>query len=84
MKKTELKESPRKYLDPGYKFSGGILKLLREDAKMTQEALGGRFKKAATTVGNWEKGICAPKMDTIRGLAQYFNMKPSDFLIKND
>ena len=56
------------------------LKALREEKKMSQREFAEIFGVAQSTVGNWEAGIREPELETIKRLADYFDVS-TDFLL---
>lgn len=56
------------------------IKELREKRKLTQRALGARFKvpKDSTMISRWERGIVKPSSDNLLELANILNVKPAD------
>lgn len=51
-----------------------ILRELREQKKISQQALGELFEISAQTVDNWENGKAEPDFETLMGLALYFGV----------
>lgn len=80
MKKTKPEQTTQK--NPPYAFGGGILKLLREDAELTLEQLSLHLGRNRQSIAKWEKGTRTPDLKTIIVIAQFFKMKPSDFIVQ--
>lgn len=58
---------------------GKILKSLREERGMSQQALAETLKVKRSTIGNYEQGTRSPDMETLEVIADYFNVD-MDFL----
>ena len=50
------------------------LKKLRYQKKVSQAALAGELGFSQQAVGKWETGVATPDPDTLRNIAQYFNV----------
>jgi len=59
------------------------LKELREKAGYSQYAFAAKFGVAQSTVGNWESGAREPNLDTIKRVADFFQVS-IDYLLGND
>jgi transcriptional regulator with XRE-family HTH domain len=56
------------------------IKLLREEHGLSQVKLGQILNVSQQAIGKWEKGIAEPNSETIRAMADYFDVS-SDFLL---
>lgn len=59
---------------------GDILKELLEDSDITQKQLATDLNIAATTIGNYVRGIRQPDFETLKLFAAYFNVT-TDYLL---
>lgn len=50
----------------------------RQASGLSQSQLGSRLGVPQGTVGNWERGLREPSLDTIKKLADALNCKPTD------
>lgn len=62
---------------------GERLKELRKEHKLSQEDLGEILYLSKGAVGNWELGTRQPDYDTLKFLAEYFNVS-TDYLLGKD
>lgn len=60
-------------------YIGQKIKEFRKDARLTQRELGLKIKKSNNTISDYEKGVTAPKQDTLFALAAALNKKLDDF-----
>lgn len=56
------------------------LRILRESKKMTQEDLAKILGTSAGSIGNYEQGSRMPRNDTMKKIAEYFNVSV-DYLL---
>ncbi|SDD85921.1 helix-turn-helix domain-containing protein [Sporomusa acidovorans] len=56
------------------------LKALRLSQNLTLEQLANELDLVKQTIGNWEKGIRIPSLETSIALAEYFNVS-LDYLV---
>lgn len=56
------------------------LKALRLSQSLTLEQLAKELGLVKQTIGNWEKGVRIPSLDTSIALAEYFNVS-LDYLV---
>ena len=59
------------------------LKQLREDSGDSQYTFADKFGVSQSTIGNWEAGKREPNFETLRKLADYFNVS-TDYLLGKD
>lgn len=59
------------------------LKQLREDKKISQAELARELNVAQGTIGNWETGKRTPDINTLKVIANYFNVT-IDYLMENE
>ena len=59
------------------------LKQLREDAHLSQAALGKKIGVKQSSVGMWESGRNYPELSAVIALADYFNVSV-DYLLGRD
>lgn len=65
-------------------FKGERLKLLREEKYLTQEELGKAFNITDATINRYEKGLRQPDTETLKKLADFFNVSVDYLLGRTD
>ncbi len=63
---------------------GNNLKLLRLEKGLSQKALGEIFGVCNQTVSFWETGSREPDLDTVKNIAEYFDVSVDFLLDKQD
>jgi transcriptional regulator with XRE-family HTH domain len=58
-----------------YHFIGERVKQLREDARMSQEALGKELKVSTNTISRWETATYKPGIAELQRIAEYFKVR---------
>lgn len=58
---------------------GSLIRELRRERGLSQQALGHQIGEPYQRVGNWERGERAPTWDQARALGDFFNRDPNDF-----
>ena len=58
-----------------------VLKTLRKERQITQRELAGYMNVAQQTVGKWEKDQTFPNIETLKKLAEFFNVT-IDFMLE--
>ena len=61
---------------------GDILRTLLEDRNLTQKQFANDLNIAASTIGNYIRNLRQPDFDTIRKIANYFNVS-TDYLLNH-
>ncbi|MEL5938187.1 helix-turn-helix domain-containing protein [Tetragenococcus halophilus] len=59
------------------------LKKLRHSKQMTQQELADQLNISKQTIGSWERGRTEPPLDTLKKIANFFNVS-IDYLINYD
>lgn len=59
---------------------GATIRALRERYLLTQDELGALIGVSENTIGNWERGVHAPKPRQLRALSEVFVVSPADLL----
>lgn len=62
---------------------GNNLRTLIEERDMTQKELASQLNIAASTMGSYVQGKREPDFDTLKAIAQYFNVS-IDYLLDNN
>ena len=60
------------------------LKEVREKANMSQKELADKLSVSQSTVGNWESGMREPNFDTIKKIAEFFDVTVDYLLGRTD
>lgn len=63
---------------------GKILKQLRSENSLSQKEFGNALGVSRQAVGYWEKGEREPDMDTIKKIAEYFDVSINYLFGKED
>lgn len=60
---------------------GNIISKLRYEKGLTQQELGDKLNVARSTIAGWETGVSEPGIDSIRSIANFFNVS-CDYLLE--
>jgi len=57
-----------------------IIKNLRQDNNLSQEALGKKLEVTQQVVAKWESGKCEPNAHSLRKIYEQFGITPNEML----
>lgn len=63
-----------------YEYIGGQIRRLREESRLSQEALASQLGVSTNTVSRWETSIYKPSLGDLQKLAEFFHVRLSALL----